>query len=134
MKLQYFLDTDTVIYIKNNQPPQVLERFKDLKPGVIGMSIITYGELIRGAERSHYKQQNHEQLRKIVEIIPVQAIPESAGRHYGEIRSELEKTGRIIGNNTLWIAAHARAIGVTVVTNNTKEFNRVENLSIENWV
>jgi len=134
MKLHYFLDTDTVIYIKNNHPPQVLERFNTLKPGVIGISVITYGELIRGTERSHYKQQNHEKLKQIIEIIPVQPMPEGAGWHYGEIRSDLEKSGRIIGNNDLWIAAHARAMGVTVVTNNTKEFSRVKNLSIENWV
>jgi tRNA(fMet)-specific endonuclease VapC len=134
MKLQYFLDTDTVIYIKNHHPPQVLERFSVLKPGAVGISVITYGELIRGAERSDYKQRNHQKLKQIIEIIPVHSMPQDTGLHYGEIRFDLEKSGRIIGNNDLWIAAHARAMGVTVVTNNTKEFCRVENLSIENWV
>jgi tRNA(fMet)-specific endonuclease VapC len=134
MKLQYFLDTDTVIYIKNHHPPQVFERFSTLRPGAVGISVITYGELIRGAERSAYKQRNHQKLKQIIEIIPVHPMPQDTGLHYGEIRSDLEKSGRIIGNNDLWIAAHARAMGVTVVTNNTKEFSRVEKLSIENWV
>jgi len=134
MKLQYFLDTDTVIYIKNHHPPQVLARFNTLKPGVVGMSVITYGELIRGAERSGYKQKNHQKLKQIIEIIPVHSIPQDTGLHYGQIRSKLESVGSIIGNNDLWIAAHSRAVGITLVTNNTKEFSRVENLSIENWV
>jgi tRNA(fMet)-specific endonuclease VapC len=108
MKLQYFLDTDTVIYIKNYHPPQVLERFSALKPGAVGISVITYGELIRGAERSDYKQRNLERLKQIVELIPVHSIPRDTGLYYGEIRSKLEKVGRIIGNNDLWIAAHAR--------------------------
>ena len=134
MKLQFFLDTDTVIYIKNHRPPQVLKRFSVLKPGVVGMSVITYGELIRGAERSDFKQRNHQKLKQIIEIIPVHSMPKDTGLYYGEIRSNLEKSGSIIGNNDLWIAAHAKVMGVTIVTNNTKEFSRVENLSIENWV
>ena len=96
--------------------------------------MITYGELIRGAERSEYKQQNHQKLKQLIRLIPVHHMPQDTGLHYGKICSKLEKTGRIIGNNDLWIAAHARAIGVTVVTRNTKEFSRAENLKIENWV
>lgn len=134
MKLHYFLDTDTVIYIKNHHPPQVLKRFSTLEPGAVGISVITYGELIRGAERSEYKQNNHQKLKQLIELIPVQSMPQDTGLHYGQIRSDLEKAGWVIGNNDLWIAAHARAVGVTVVTNNTKEFSRVENLSVENWV
>ena len=134
MSLQYLLDTDTVIYIKNHRPPQVLKRFTELKPGTMGISVITYGELVRGAERSNYKQQNHEKLEKIIDIIPVQPMHQDAGFLYGEIRTGLEKQGNIIGNNDLWIAAHAVALGVTLVTNNTKEFSRVSGLSIENWV
>ncbi len=134
MKLQYFLDTDTFIYIKNHHPPQVLERFSFMKPGSVAISVITYGELIRGAERSEYKQQNLEKLKLLIDIIPVQSMPEDTGLHYGEIRSKIEKMGKVIGNNDLWIAAHARAMGVTIITNNTKEFGRVEGLTVENWV
>ncbi len=134
MRLQYFLDTDMVIYIKNHRPPQVLERFSTLKPGTMGISVISYGELVRGAERSAYKQRNLKKLEQIIDIIPVQPMHQDAGFLYGEIRTCLEKQGNIISNNDLWIAAHAVALGVTLVTNNTKEFSRVSGLNIENWV
>jgi len=134
MRIQYLLDTDIFIYIKNHRPPQVLERFSLLEPGTIGISVITYGELIRGAERSENKKKNHEKLNRFIELIPVQAMPTNAGTHYGNIRTNLEKSGRVIGNNDLWIAAHARAINVTLITNNTNEFSRVTGLNLENWV
>ena len=134
MKIQYLLDTDTFIYIRNHRPSQVLERFSLLEPGTIGISVITYGELIRGVERSEHKKKNFEKLNRFVELIPVQAMPEITGIHYGEIRTFLEKAGNVIGNNDLWIAAHARAMGVTLITNNINEFNRVVDLNLENWV
>lgn len=134
MKLRYLIDTDTFIYIKNHRPPQVLERFTSLEVGSVGISVITYGELYRGCERSHFKQENHEKLKQLIDMIPVQAMPQNTGAYYGKVRSEFESQGRIIGNNDLWIAAHALALEITLITNNTKEFNRVEGLSIENWV
>ena len=134
MKIQFLLDTDTFIYIRNHRPLQVLERFSSLEPGTIGISVITYGELIRGVERSEHKKRNYEKLNRFIELIPVQSMPTDTGIHYGEIRTSLEKVGKIIGNNDLWIAAHARAINVTLITNNTNEFSRVVGLSQENWV
>jgi tRNA(fMet)-specific endonuclease VapC len=134
MKLRYLIDTDTFIYIKNHRPPQVLERFTSLEVDSVGISVITYGELYRGCERSHFKQENHEKLQQLIDMIPVQAMPQNTGTYYGKVRSELESQGRIIGNNDLWIAAHALALDITLITNNTKEFNRVEGLCIENWV
>lgn len=130
----YLLDTNTFIYIRNHRPQQVLERFSLLRPGMVGISVITYGELVRGVERSEYKESNYEKLNHLIEIIPVLTMPENTGEHYGLIRNTLEKSGQVIGNNDLWIAAHARAIEVTLITNNMGEFNRVENLSLENWV
>jgi len=134
MKIHYLLDTDTFIYIKNHQPPQVLQHFSRLQPGAVGISVITYGELIRGVERSEYKTKNHEKLKYFIELIPVQAMPVGAGLRYGEIRTDLEKSGKVIGNNDLWIAAHASTLGVTLITNNTREFSRIEDLALENWV
>lgn len=134
MKLSYLLDIDTFIYIKNHRPPQVLERFSLLEPGTIGISVITYGELIRGAERSEHTEMNLEKLNQFIEIIAVQSMSIAVGIHYGQIRTELEKTGKIIGSNDLWIAAHARAERLTLITNNTKEFSRVNDLVLENWV
>ena len=133
MSIDFLLDTDTFIDIKNHRPPHVLERFSQLKPGTIGISVITYGELIRGAERSQYTEKNHAMLNRFIELIPVQAMPSEAGIHYGEIRTVLEKSGQVIGNNDLWIAAHARAIDVVLVTNNSREFCRVDALRVENW-
>lgn len=73
-------------------------------------------------------------MNRFIELIPVQTMPIDTGIHYGEIRMFLEKEGKVIGNNDLWIAAHARAINVTLITNNTNEFSRVVGLSQENWV
>lgn len=134
MTPRYIIDTDTFIYIKNYRPPQVFERFRILKAGTVGISVITYGELFRGAERSEFKRRNHEKLKALIHSVPVQPMPEDTGLHYGRIRYELEKAGNIIGNNDLWIAAHALALDVTLITNNTSEFSRVDGLSIENWV
>lgn len=134
MRLKYLIDTDTFIYIKNHKPQQVLERFNRLKPGAVGISVITYGELFRGAERSEYKQQNHDKLKGIFRLIPIQSLPLDAGMNYGIIRSSLERQGCIIGGNDIWIAAHAVTLGLPLVTNNTREFERVAGLRIENWV
>lgn len=132
--MRYLLDTDTFIYIRNHRPKQVLERFSALEPGTIGISVITYGELIRGAERSEHTEMNLDKLNQFIEIIPVLPMSKDAGIHYGQIRTSLEKEGNIIGSNDLWIAAHARAMELTLITNNTKEFSRVKDLVLENWV
>jgi len=134
MSLRYLINTDIFIYIKNHHPPQVLEYFRTLKDGTVGISVITYGELFRGAERSNFRQKNHKTLQQLIDVVPVQTMPRDTGNHYGKIRTQLEKTGNIIGGNDLWIAAHALALNLTLVTNNTREFSRVEKLKIENWL
>jgi tRNA(fMet)-specific endonuclease VapC len=134
MSLDYLIDTDTFIYIKNHRPPQVLERFRSMEAGSASISVITYGELFRGCERSNFIQKNHEQLNLLIHSIPVQAMPIKAGAIYGKLRTDLERQGNIIGGNDLWIAAHALSLGLTLVTNNINEFSRVDGLKIENWV
>ena len=134
MSLDYLIDTDTFIYIRNHRPPQVLERFRTMKAGSASISVVTYGELFRGCERSDFIQKNHEQLNQLIHSIPVQAMPIETGAIYGKLRTDLEKSGNIIGANDLWIAAHAMALDFTLVTNNTNEFSRVDGLKIENWV
>ncbi len=134
MAMRYFLDTDTFIYIKNNHPPKVLQRFNGMEAGTVGISVITYGELIRGAQRSQHQARNFQILNQLLQLIPVCSMPVEAGRFYGEIRSMLEKKGQIIGNNDLWIAAHALSLNLTLVTHNSREFSRVDGLLIENWV
>ena len=134
MRLRYLLDTNICIYIAKNRPEGVLARFKRLRPGEIAMSAITYGELSYGACKSRHRDETRKNLRELASMIPVLAIGGEVGERYGEIRAELEKAGRVIGNNDLWIASHALALGVPLVTNNEREFARVPGLAVQNWI
>jgi tRNA(fMet)-specific endonuclease VapC len=111
----------------------VLRRFRQLRPGEAALSVITYGELLYGAAKSEQRLMALQRLRELVEFLPALPLPETAAPAYGEIRSELESKGEVIGNNDLWIAAHALAAGLTLVTNNEREFRRVRGLKIQNW-
>ena len=134
MKLRYLLDTNICIYISKQKPINVLKRFEKMKPGEAGMSIITYGELMYGAEKSQHPKKTKEALSDLVYLIPSLPLADEAGVCYAHIRASLEKQGKPIGNNDLWIASHAQALGVILVTNNVKEFSRVQHLKIENWI
>ena len=98
------------------------------------MSSITYGELLYGASKSLHHEKTMKIIQEFASLIPPLPIPTEAGCHYGDIRYTLEKSGSPIGNNDLWIAAHALALNMILVTNNVKEFNRIPNLKIENWI
>jgi tRNA(fMet)-specific endonuclease VapC len=133
MKPRYMLDTNICIYIAKHQPPEVKARFDRLKPGQLVMSAITYGELYYGASKSNERARALGLIEELVQDIPVEDINSMAAQAYGEIRASLEKRGRLIGNNDLWIGAHAMALGVTLTTNNDREFKRIVGLSVENW-
>jgi tRNA(fMet)-specific endonuclease VapC len=128
------LDTNICIYIAKRNPPEVRRRFEPLPKDDIAMSAITFGELRYGAEKSQAREKSLAMLERLASAIQVLALPPEAGAHYGQIRAALEKTGCPIGNNDLWIAAHARAADLILVTNNAREFIRVEGLRVENWV
>lgn len=130
----YLLDTNICIYIAKRKPPEVLRRFESLQAGDLAMSVVTYGELICGAERSTQRQASMSIIGRLVEAVPVLTMTIDTGQHYGAIRATLASGGVPIGNNDLWIAAHARAAGLTLVTNNEAEFRRVPDLRVENWV
>lgn len=132
MTFRYLLDTNICIAFKKAKPG-IQERVKALPAGQAAMSVVTWGELVFGAEKSNNRERALDVIRRVREIIPVVSAGDSVGEHYGAIRSELEKQGRPIGPNDLWIAAHARALGLNLVTNNTREFNRVSGLSVEDW-
>jgi len=132
VKPRYMLDTNICIYIAKHQPPEVKARFERLKPGQLVMSAITYGELHYGACKSGQLPRALTQLEELVQDIPVESLDSTVARAYGEIRATLEK-GRLIGNNDLWIGAHAMALDVTLATNNEREFKRIAGLSVENW-
>ena len=131
---RFLLDTNICIYIAKQHPPEVLSRFRRLKPGELCMSAITFGELLYGAARSSRRDEAIKTLHQLTTLIPVLALAAEVGEHYGAIRAELEESGRPIGNNDLWIAAHAREQELTLVTNNEREFKRVRGLKIQNWV
>lgn len=127
------LDTDICIYLAKNRHPQVTARFERLKPEQPVMSSITYGELQYGANKSAERLRTLSQLAELIQHIPVESVTSSVAEAYGEIRATLEKQGRLIGNNDIWIAAHAMALDVTLATNNDREFLRVTGLAVENW-
>jgi tRNA(fMet)-specific endonuclease VapC len=133
MALGYLLDTNICIYIARHRPLEVVERFRKLRPGDVGMSAVTYGELCYGACKSRHRDDARSILKELAQEIPVLALGPEAGDRYGEIRAELERLGRVIGNNDLWIAAHALALQVVLVTNNEGEFVRVPGLRVQNW-
>lgn len=134
MSVCYMLDTDMCIYLKKHRPPSVVERFAQLQRGEVVISVVTYGELFTGALKSRQKEASLQNLQRLVNRLPIQALSVDVGETYACIRSVLETQGNIIGNNDVWIAAHAMTLGVTLVSNNTREFSRIEGLQVENWV
>jgi tRNA(fMet)-specific endonuclease VapC len=132
--MRYLLDTNICIYIANKKPQSVLARLRDLKAGDVGMSVITYLELMFGAWKSQHREANLQLIRSLQQLIPVLALDASAGQHYGQLRAELQRKGSPIGAYDLLIAAQALSLGLTLVTNNTREFRRVPELIVEDWV
>ena len=134
MTTRYLLDTNICIYIQRQRPEKVLARFQKLKPGDAAISVITWAELQYAAEKSMQRKKALQLLEEFKSFVPVLPIPENAGNIYGVIRASLESKGKPIGNNDLWIAAHAKAAVLTIVTNNEREFQRVPGLKVQNWV
>ena len=130
---RYLLDTNICIYIKNHRPAEVLARFSKLPPGSVAMSVITYAELHFGVQKSAKPKESQRTLAQLVELIPTLALDENVSIQYGKIRQHLQASGKRIGNNDLWIAAHALATKLILVTNNLAEFKRVPGLRVENW-
>jgi len=131
---RFLLDTSICIYIRQKRPPEVLARFEKLKVGDAALSVITYGELLYGAQKRKQRDVALARLADLVSVLPVLDMPSAAANEYGEIRAVLEAKGETIGGNDLWIAAHAKAAGLVVVTNNEREFMRVPGLKVQNWV
>jgi tRNA(fMet)-specific endonuclease VapC len=97
------------------------------------MSLITHAELLYGAAKSNNPRKTKQLVSQLTELIPVLSVDNNVAEHYADIRASLAKQGKIIGNNDLWIAAHVRSKNKILVTNNEKEFCRVEELTVENW-
>jgi len=133
MSARYMLDTNICIYLRQNRPPEVTARFRQMQHGDAVLSVITYGELLYGAERSQQRSRALESLGRLVSLLSVVPLSEEAAAAYGEIRAALEARGELMGGNDLWIAAHAKSAGLTLVTNNEREFKRVPGLKLQNW-
>lgn len=133
MEFRYLLDTNICIYIRKKKPERVAQRFQKVGSGEVAISVITYGELLYGANRSEQRARWLATVQDFVRIVPALPLPEHAAEAYGFIRAELESRGEVVGPNDLWIAAHALASGLTLVTNDEREFRRVRGLKIQNW-
>ncbi len=132
--MRYMLDTNICIYVIKHKPESVFRKLKKIKPEDVCISSITYAELAYGVEKSAQPERNRLALSMMLSSIEIVAFDDAAADEYGEIRAGLEKEGTPIGSLDMLIAAHARSLGCTLVTNNTKEFCRVEGLEVVNWV
>ena len=131
--IKYLLDTNICIYVIKRRPVEVRERFNEAA-GQLAISSVTLAELLHGVEKSQQVARNLRAVEDFSSRLDVLEYGEQAAGHYGEIRAQLERQGRPIGVNDLHIAAHARSLGVVLVTNNMKEFERVEGLRLQNWL
>jgi len=130
---RYLLDTDICIYLRDSRPPKVTARFAQLERDHVAISVITFGELAYGAAKSTDRARAAKGFEWAMRIMPILPLPPRAGDRYGDLLAELERNGSIIGGNDLWIAAHALAENLILVTNNEREFKRVKGLKVENW-
>ena len=131
--LKYMLDTNIVIYVIKRRPLNALNTFNQ-HAGQLCVSSITMAELMHGVEKSAKPDHNLRQVEDFVSRLIILEYGNKAAVHYGNIRAVLEYKGTVIGINDLHIAGHARSEGLTLVTNNLKEFDRVEGLRLDNWV
>ncbi|CAK6686992.1 type II toxin-antitoxin system tRNA(fMet)-specific endonuclease VapC [Synechococcus sp. CBW1107] len=131
--LRYLLDTNICIYVIKRRPESLLDRFNE-NASYLAISAITLAELLHGAEKSSQPQRTLSVVEDFCSRLDVLDYGAKAAQHYGQIRSALERRGTPIGVNDLHIAAHARSEGLTLVSNNLREFERVEGLLYANWV
>jgi tRNA(fMet)-specific endonuclease VapC len=131
--LRYMLDTDICSYVMKRSPDALLRRLQKVPVSDVCVSVVTKSELLFGVEVSPRRQQDEAALNAFLNYVEVLDFPDNASLHYAQIRAQLKKSGKMIGANDLFIAAHARSLGLTLVTHNTQEFRRVHRLAIEDW-
>ena len=128
----YMLDTNICIYVINSRPEKVLLRFRQERLGGIVISSVTAAELAFGVAKSG-SARNRQALEMFLSALEILPFDDSAIWHYGDLRADLERRGQPIGSLDTMIAAHALTINTILVTNNTREFERVPGLRLENW-
>ena len=132
MTIVYLLDTNAYIHLRQGRPA-ISARMNEVEADQVALSVITYGELAFGAHRSPQRDRALRQLQDTTSMFAILPLPPGAAEIYGRIRAQLAEQGRMIGANDLWIAAHAMAGDYTLVSDNMREFERVEGLRVENW-
>jgi tRNA(fMet)-specific endonuclease VapC len=130
---RYMLDTDTCSYVMKRSNQTVVKRLRAVPVTEVCISVITKSELLYGVEVSPRRTQDETALQAFLPHVEVLEFPGDGAIHYAQIRADLKKRGQMIGANDLFIAAHARSLGLRLVTNNTAEFGRVKGLTLENW-
>ena len=131
--MKYMLDTNICIYVIRQKPDVVINRFLQHDPEEMCVSAVTYAELMHGVEKSMAVEKNRIAMSLFLSPITILEFHASAAEEYGKIRAELERKGTPIGPMDMLIAGHARSEGLILVTNNTREFQRVESLIVEDW-
>lgn len=131
--LRYLLDTNICIYVLKHQPPPVRDAFNRHSEHLC-ISSVSLAELLYGAEKSAQPDRNRDTVERFAARLDIVPFDDRAAAHYGRLRADLERKGQPIGPYDLMIAAHARSLGLTLVTNNEREFERVPGLLLENWV
>ena len=132
--MKYMLDTNICIFIIKNKPETVIRKFMEYDAGDICISAITYAELVHGVEKSAAREKNRIALTVFLSEIQIIPFDDAAAQAYGVVKAELQRRGPPIGPLDTLIAAHAKALKVVLVTNNTREFSRVDGLVVEDWV
>lgn len=131
--MRYMLDTNVCIHAIKRKPEAVIRRILECNPGELCISSITYAELMHGVKKSKDEEQNRMAVALLLSAIAILDFDHDAAEEYGKIRTDLERKGTPIGAMDMLIAAHAVATGLILVTNNTREFCRVEGLNVEDW-
>jgi tRNA(fMet)-specific endonuclease VapC len=132
----WMFDTDILIYFVNRKPgfELIARRMSGRSPGELRLSAITLAELRFGIENGEFRAENRRALTDVLQLFQTDDLPSGAAQDFGEIKTALLRKGKAIGPYDMLIAAHARHIGATVVTNNEREFRRVPGLSVKNWL
>lgn len=131
--MRYMLDTNIVIFVIKKKSADIIKRFLEHDPEDICISSITYAELLHGVENSNAKEKNRVALTLFLSGIRILPFDSAAAEAYGQIKAALQRRGTPIGPMDTLIAAHAKSLGLIVVTNNMREFSRVEGLNLEDW-
>lgn len=131
--MRFMLDTNICIYLIKQKPEKVLRHFKTYSVGDIGISSITLAELMYGVQRSQQVQKNRQALEEFTLPLEIAAFDDAAAEAYGSVRAGLERDGTPVGSMDMLIGAHALNLGVTLVTNNLREFKKIKNLKVVDW-